>query len=311
MGSNWSPDGKKIWIAGHGGMVGSALVRRLESEDCQILTATRQQLDLCRQSDVESWVSEHKPDAIFIAAATVGGILANDTRPGEFIYDNAAIVSNIIHAAHLFDTGKLMFLGSSCIYPRGAEQPIKEDTLLSAPLEPTNQWYALAKIMGLKLCQAYRRQYGRDFIAVVPTNLYGPGDNFDLETSHVFAALINKIHTAKKNGGPVNIWGTGNPKREFVYVDDAADAMIYLMRTHSDEAFINIAGGETLSIRGLAETIAKVIGYDGVFEYDASKPDGMPEKSLDASAISALDWKPQTSLRDGIEKTYQWYCSNA
>jgi GDP-L-fucose synthase len=307
---NYDLRGKRVWVAGHGGMVGSALVRRLVDAGATNITASRAELDLRRQDATEHWLEKSRPDAVFIAAATVGGIHANSTRPAEFLYDNLAIASNIIHAAASSGVGKLVFLGSSCFFPRDAEQPIREDTLLTGPLEPTNEWYAIAKIAGAKLCQAYRRQHGKDFITAVPTNLYGPGDNFDPARSHVIAAMIRKIHDAKRSGaGQVELWGTGKPTREFLYVDDAADALVHLMETYSEEEIINVAGGEDVSIRALAELIAGVIGYTGEFRFDTTRPDGMPRKALDGSRLRSAGWQPQTSLKAGLERTYEWFLS--
>jgi GDP-L-fucose synthase len=308
MNGHFDLQNKRVWVAGHRGMVGSALVRRLARSGAALIEADRARVDLRRQDAVERWMAEAKPDAVFVAAATVGGIEANRTRPADFLFDNVAIAANVIHAAAETDVGKLMFLGSSCIYPREAEQPIRESSLLTGPLEPTNEAYALAKIAGMKLCQAYRRQHGRDFVAVVPTNLYGPGDNFDPATGHVISSLIRKIHAAKAQGAAsVEIWGSGSPRREFLHVDDAADAMVFLMERYSGGEFINVAGGEELTIRELAATIAAVVGYGGGFRYDTSRPDGMPRKSLDASALHAAGWRPTRRLREGIAETYRWF----
>lgn len=292
-------------------MVGGAIVRRLASEDCTILTATRRELDLTRQADVEAWMRAQKPEAIFLAAAVVGGIVANDTRPAEFLTENLQIQTNIIEGAHDIGAEKLLFLGSSCIYPRLAPQPMNEDVLLTGPLEPTNQWYAIAKIAGLKQCQAYRRAYGRDFISVMPTNLYGPGDNFDLTSSHVLPALMAKAHAAKLTGkGSLTLWGTGTPRREFLHVDDLADACVFLMKTYSDENLVNIGVGEDVTIRELAEIIADVVGFRGSFAFDTSKPDGTPRKLLDVGRLNGLGWKAKTGLREGIAATYDWYRNN-
>ena len=297
--------GKRVWVAGHRGMVGSALARKLSAAGAEVLAVNRSACDLRDQAAVHAWVAENRPDAVFIAAAVVGGIEANRTRPAEFLYDNLLITANIIHAAAEYGVGKLVFLGSSCFYPREAEQPIREDSLLTGSFEPTNEWYAVAKVAGVKLCQAYRRQYGNDFIAVVPTNLYGPGDNFDLAASHVIPALIRRLHEAKVHGGgPVEIWGTGRPRREFLYVDDAADALVYLIEHYSDEKIINVAGGEDVSIAELAELVARVVGYTGGFLFDTSKPDGMPRKMLDDSRIRATGWRPAICLNEGLERTY-------
>lgn len=303
--------GKRVWVAGSTGMVGSAIVRRLQKEDCEILTSTRADLDLTRQGDVESWMSGRKPQAVFLAAAIVGGIVANDSNPVEFLTDNLQIQSNILSTAHRIGVEKLLFLGSSCIYPRLAPQPLKEDSLLTGPLEPTNQWYAVAKIAGIKQCQAYRREYGRDFISCMPTNLYGPGDNFDLMSSHVLPALMVKAHKAKVSGDPVlTVWGSGNPRREFLFVDDAAEACVHLMKTYSDDSHINVGYGDDLTIRELAETVAAVVGFKGALVFDPTKPDGTPRKLMDVTRINAAGWKATTALKDGIKKTYDWYLTN-
>ena len=303
--------GKRIWVAGHRGMVGSALVRRLEREDCTVLTAGREEVDLLRQTAVEQWLAASRPDAVLVAAARVGGILANDTRPAEFLYENLAIETNIIHAAWRSGVEKLVFLGSSCIYPREAPQPLKEEALLSGPLEPTNEWYAIAKIAGIKMCAAYRRQYGCDFISAMPTNLYGPGDNFDPLHSHVLPALMAKIDTARREGREtVEIWGSGRPRREFLHVDDLADAVIFLLRCYSDEGHVNVGTGQDIAIGELAGLLADVIGYEGRFVYDDSKPDGMMRKLLDVSKITALGWQPRFGLREGVEDAYRWYLAN-
>jgi GDP-L-fucose synthase len=300
---------QRIWVAGDRGMVGQALVRRLSREDCEILRCRRQEVDLRRQLETEEWLAENKPDVIFLAAATVGGILANDSRPGEFIYDNLTIKTNIVEGARRIGVKKLVMLGSSCIYPRLAPQPITEDALLSGPLEPTNQWYAMAKIAAIKLGQAYRRQYGFDCISAMPTNLYGPGDNFDLQSSHVLPALMRKVHDAKCNGlGPVTIWGSGSPRREFMYVDDCADAIVHLAQHYSGEEQVNVGTGNDVTIRELAETIARVVGYEGDFRYDKTKPDGTPRKLLDVSRLAALGWQASTGLEEGIRSTYASYC---
>lgn len=300
--------GKRIWVAGHRGMVGSALVRRLEREDCEILTVDRREVDLIRQASVESWVTAARPHCVVLAAARVGGILANATYPAEFLYENLVIAANVIHAAHRTGVEKLLFLGSSCIYPRQAEQPIREAALLTGALEPTNAAYAIAKIAGLKLAEAYRREYGADFISAMPTNLYGPGDNFDPELSHVLPALLRKIHEARQADAPtVTIWGSGTPRREFLHVDDLADACLFLLGRYSDDEPINVGTGEDVTIRELAEVIADVVGYRGAFVYDATKPDGMPRKRLDVGRLTALGWRPRIALRDGISQTYAWY----
>ena len=298
-------------VAGHRGMVGAALVRRLQSEDCELLTLARDQADLRRQADTEAALQRERPDVLLIAAARVGGILANSTHPAEFLYDNLMIAANLIEGARRIGVSKLLFLGSSCIYPRLAKQPMTEDALLSGPLEPTNEWYAVAKIAGLKLCASYRRQYGSDFISAQPTNLYGPGDNYDLQGSHVIPALIAKIHRAKSEGlGEVEIWGTGKPRREFLHVDDLADALIYLMKNYSDEQHVNVGVGTDISIGEVAREIAAIVGYHGTFRFDTSKPDGPPQKLLDTSRLDRLGWKPRIALKAGLEDAYRWYRSN-
>jgi GDP-L-fucose synthase len=300
--------GKRVWVAGHRGMVGSALVRRLERADCEILTVTRQDCDLGRQEPVERWVAATRPQAVIVAAAKVGGILANDSYPAEFLYDNLMIEANLIHTARRVGVEKLLFLGSSCIYPKLAPQPLREDSLLTGPLEPTNEWYAIAKIAGIKLCQAYRRQYGADFISAMPTNLYGPGDNFDLLSSHVAPALIAKMHQAKTEGAAeVEIWGTGKPKREFLHVDDLADACIHLLKVYSEEPHLNIGCGEDLSIAELAETIKATVGYEGLLRFNTDRPDGTPRKLLDVSRLKALGWTPRIGLEEGLAGAYRWY----
>ena len=292
-------------------MVGSAIVRRLAGEGCEVLTAGRGQVDLRRQQPTEDWIQAQRPDAVIVAAATVGGILANSSRPADFIYDNLAIETNLIHAAHQARVKKLLFLGSSCIYPKFATQPMAEDALLTGALEPTNEWYAIAKIAGIKLCQAYRKQHGDDYISAMPTNLYGPGDNFDLASSHVVPALIRKIEEARLSGAPqVEIWGSGTPKREFLYVDDLADACVFLLKHYSGHEHVNVGTGEDLTIRELADTIARVVGYRGGFVYDSSKPDGTPRKLLDVSRLSALGWRAATSLEEGLKRSYDWFVAN-
>ena len=284
--------GKKVWVAGHRGMVGSAVVRRLAGEDCEILTVGRDQLDLTRQEAVEAWLAENRPEVVVLAAATVGGIFANDTRPAEFIRDNLAIETNVIHGAYSAGVEKLLFLGSSCIYPRLAAQPMTEEALLTGALEPTNQWYAVAKIAGIKMCQAYRRQYGCDFISAQPTNLYGPGDNYDLASSHVIPALMAKAHAAKVNGAEaLPVWGSGSPYREFLYVDDLADALVFLLKNYSGEMQINVGTGQELTIKDLAQAVAEAVGFQGQLDFDASKPDGMPRKLLDSSRLLGMGWK--------------------
>jgi len=303
--------GKRVWVAGHRGMVGSALARRLVSEGCEILTADRSEVDLKRQDQVEAWMAKTRPDAVFVAAAKVGGILANDRYPADFLYDNLMIEANIIAAAHGIGVAKLMFLGSSCIYPRLAPQPIAEDALLTGPLEPTNEWYAIAKIAGIKLAQAYRRQYGCDFISAMPTNLYGPGDNFDLTSSHVLAALIRKAHDAKQRGdAELVIWGTGTPRREFLHADDCADALVFLMKAYSGEEHVNVGSGEDLTILELAVQVCDVVGFKGQIVTDSSMPDGTPRKLMSADRLRAMGWSPRTVLSDGIAATYAWFLAN-
>ena len=299
----------RIYVAGHAGLVGSAVVRRLEQAGfSNILTATRQQLDLRDQGEVSHWFKANRPEYVYLVAGTVGGILANSTRPAEFIYDNLMIHGTVVHAAHQYDTKKLLYLGSSCIYPRHATQPITEEQLLTGPLEPTNEWYAIAKISGIKLCQAYRRQYGSDFISAMPTNLYGPNDNFDLSSSHVLPALIRKFHDAKLSGAKsVEIWGTGSPMREFLHVDDLADACLFLMERYSDDSHINVGTGVDLSIRDLAEKIRLVVYPDAELRFDPSKPDGTPRKVLDVTKLRDLGWAPEYDLDTGIRTTYQWF----
>lgn len=299
----------KIYVAGHRGLVGSAVVRRLEDGGFRnVLTATRDELDLRDQGAVNEWFEANRPDYVFLVAGTVGGILANSTRPAEFIYDNLMIHGTVVHASHLSGVRKLLYLGSSCIYPRHATQPITEEQLLTGPLEPTNEWYAVAKIAGIKLCQAYRRQYGSDFVSAMPTNLYGPNDNFDLSSSHVLPALIRKFHDAKTSGDPrVEIWGTGSPMREFLHVDDLADACVYLMEHYSDDMHINVGTGVDLSIRELAEKVRGVVFPDAVLHFDTSKPDGTPRKVLDVSRLRELGWSPKYDLDSGIHSTYEWF----
>ena len=301
-------EGRCIFVAGHRGMVGSALVRRLEQQGCRILIVARDAVDLRDQLAVDRWFDEHRPEAVLLAAARVGGIHDNETHPGDFLYDNLAIATNVIEAARRTGVAKLMFLGSSCIYPRLAPQPMPETCLLSGSLEPTNEWYAIAKIAGLKLCQAYRRQHGCDFVSVMPTNLYGPNDNFDLLAGHVLPALLAKIDAAVREGrGTVEIWGSGRPRREFLHVDDLADAVVFLMKTWSEDEPINIGTGTDVTIAELARMIADVVGFTGQFVYDNSKPDGTPRKLLDISKLTALGWRPRITLEAGIRQTYEWY----
>ena len=304
----YSLAGKRVWVAGHQGMVGAAIVRRLATESCEVLTAPRQQVDLRRQESVEDWIADARPDAIFVAAAKVGGIHANNQHPAEFLYDNLMICANVIHAAHRVGTARLLFLGSSCIYPRLAPQPIPEDALLTGPLEPTNEWYAIAKIAGIKLCQAYRREYGCDFISAMPTNLFGPGDNFDLLSSHVVPALMVKAHRAKLSGAHhLEVWGSGRPQRELLYVEDAADAMVHLMLHYSGEEHINVGTGIDLAIAEIAHAICEVVGFHGDLRFDATKPDGTPRKLLDLTRLHRLGWHARISLREGLERTYRWF----
>ncbi|MCX7354078.1 MAG: GDP-L-fucose synthase [Alphaproteobacteria bacterium] len=303
--------GKRVWVAGHRGMVGSAVVRRLAREKCEILTVGRKEADLRRQDQAEAWLALAQPDAVFLGAATVGGILANDSRPAEFLYDNLAIETNVVQGAWKAGVKKLLFLGSSCIYPRLAPQPMKEEHLLTGPLEPTNQWYAIAKIAGLMMCQAYRRQYGADFISAMPTNLYGPGDTYDLRGSHVVPALILKAHVAKQSGAKsIEVWGSGSPRREFLHVDDLADALVHLMVNYSEEQTINVGTGQDVTIRELAEKVCRAVGFQGGLDFDASKPDGTPRKLLDVSRINALGWKAKTGLDQGLADAYAWYLAH-
>jgi GDP-L-fucose synthase len=300
--------GRRVWVAGHAGMVGSAMVRRLMREGCEILTVGRSELDLRRQSQVEEWMDASRPDAVVLAAGRVGGIFANSSQPADFIYDNLAIAANVIHAARIFGVARLLYLGSSCIYPKLAPQPLTESALLTGPPEPTNEWYAVAKIAGVKLCQAYRLQHGCDFISAMPTNLYGPGDNFDQHNSHVAPGLMARIHRAKVDGaGGVRIWGSGMPRRDFLHVDDLADAAVFLLRHYSSDLPVNIGTGLDVSVLELAEMLAEVIGWRGRFDFDLTKPDGAPRKVLDTSVLKALGWTAGTPLRDGLAATYQWY----
>jgi GDP-L-fucose synthase len=302
--------GKTVFVAGHRGMVGSALVRRLAQEDVELLTAPRTEVDLRDQAALNRWFAAKRPQVVFLAAAKVGGIAANDLLRAEFLYDNLAIATNVIHAAHVNGTEKLMFFGSSCIYPRLAPQPLREDSVLTGPLEQTNEPYAIAKIAGIKMAETYRSQYGADFISVMPTNLYGRGDNYHPEYSHVVAALIRRFHEAKVSGAKnVVVWGTGTPRREFLYVDDLADACIHLMKVYSDSGLVNIGTGTDITIAEFARVVAATIGYDGAISYDTSRPDGTPRKLLDVSRLTALGWRATTSLEDGIRLAYQAYLS--
>jgi GDP-L-fucose synthase len=300
--------GRRIFVAGHRGMVGSAVVRRLAQEECSILTVGRDLVDLRDQPAVDSWFDEYRPEAVVLAAARAGGIHANSSYPGDFLYDNLAIATNVIEASRRTRVAKLMFLGSSCIYPRLAPQPMPEDCLLTGPLEPTNEWYAIAKIAGLKLCQAYRRQHNCDFVSVMPTNLYGPNDNFNLLSGHVLPALLAKVDAAVREcQNTVDIWGSGRPRREFLHVEDLADAVVFLMKTWSEEEPINIGTGTDLTIAELAQLIADIVGFKGRFLFDASKPDGTPRKLLDVSRLTALGWQSRITLKTGIRNTYEWY----
>jgi len=302
---------KRVFVAGHRGMVGSAIVRLLQNESCDLLTIGRDQLDLRDQAGVKAWFDREKPQAVFLAAAKVGGILANDTYPAEFLYDNLAIELNVIDAAFRSGAEKLVYLGSSCIYPKFAPQPMKENALLTGSLEPTNEWYAIAKIAGLKLCEAYRRQYGADFVSAMPTNLYGPGDNYDLDKSHVIPALLRKVHEAKRSGAAeVVIWGSGTPRREFLHVDDAASAVVHLMKTYSEAEHVNVGTGEDIAILDLAKLVCDVVGFEGTITTDPSKPDGTPRKLLDVSKLRSTGWRPHYGLRDGLADAYEWFKTN-
>lgn len=302
--------GKKVYIAGHKGMVGSALVRRLEKEDCEVITP-KERIDLREQAAVRDWMLVNRPDVVLVAAAKVGGILANNTYPGQFLYDNLMIEANVIEASRQVGAEKLLFLGSSCIYPKFAQQPITEDALLTGPLEPTNEWYAIAKIAGIKLCQAYRKEYGLDYISAMPTNLYGPGDNFDLASSHVMPALIRKAHEAKLSGATsLEIWGTGSPRREFLHVDDLADACVRLLTHYSGEEHVNVGSGDDVTILELTEKVMKAVGFDGKIIKDESKPDGTPRKLMSADKLRALGWTPSIRLDEGIRSAYEWFLEN-
>jgi GDP-L-fucose synthase len=303
----------RVFIAGHRGLVGSALLRRWQAAgERDLLLRTRAELDLRDQAAVEAFFVSERPDQVLMAAAKVGGIHANNSQPAEFLHDNLIVQNNVIHSAWRHGVKKLLFLGSSCIYPRLAPQPMPEDCLLTGPLEPTNEWYAIAKIAGLKMCQAYRRQYGFNAIAAMPTNLYGPGDNFDLLHSHVLPALLRKFHEAKLATAPVvEVWGTGTPRREFLHVDDLADACYFLMQHHDSEAIVNVGWGEDVSIRELATQVAGVVGYHGQLRFDASKPDGTPRKLLDTRRLTELGWRPRITLAQGLADTYRWYCQQA
>jgi GDP-L-fucose synthase len=298
--------GKRIFVAGHRGMVGSAIVRRLATEQCEVIVAPRSELNLLDQSATRAWMQLYKPDAVILAAAKVGGILANSKFPADFLYENLNIATNVIHAAHEAEVSRLLNLGSSCIYPKFADQPIEEESLLTGALEPTNEWYAIAKIAGMKLAEAYRIQYGRDYISAMPTNLYGRGDNYDLQSSHVLPALIRKVHEAKKAGSDsITIWGSGSPKREFLHADDCADACVFLLKNYSANLHVNVGSGTDISIAGLAELICDIIGYQGSIEHDLSKPDGTPRKLMSNCRLVSMGWKPSIALRDGIALAYR------
>ena len=308
---NYALAGKRVWVAGHRGMVGAAVARRLELENCTILTAGRDCLDLRDAAAVKAWMAAEKPQAVVLAAAKVGGIVANDSWPADFLYDNLAIENAIIHGAFATGAEKLLFLGSSCIYPKFAPQPIVEDALLTGALEPTNEWYAIAKIAGIKLCQAYRRQYGRDFISAMPTNLYGPGDNFDLTSSHVIPALIRKAHEAKMaKASAMTIWGSGTPKREFLHVDDCANALVFLLKTYSEDAHVNVGSGTDVTIDELARLVMQAVDFKGALEHDTTKPDGTPRKLMSNEKLAAMGWSPRISLPEGLKSTYQWFLAN-
>ncbi len=311
-GKSYSLKGKRVWVAGHKGMVGSAIVRRLASEDCEVLVADRATADLRNQDQVAAFMRDRKPQLVFLAAAKVGGILANATYPADFLFDNLAIQNNVIDAAYRNGVEKLVFLGSSCIYPKLAPQPIREDALLTGPLEPTNEWYAIAKIAGLKLCESYRKQYGCDYVSAMPTNLYGPGDNYNLETSHVAAALLVKAVQAKESGAEkLAVWGSGKPLREFMHVDDCADALAFIAKNYSEDLHINAGSGQEVSIAELARIMLDVTGAKAELVFDPSKPDGTPRKLMDSSRLAALGWRPKIGLREGMAQTLEWYLANA
>ena len=304
--------GKRVWVAGHRGMVGSALVRRLAAQQCEVLTVPRAELDLTDKAAVHRWMHDQRPDAVFVAAAKVGGILANDSLPVDFLLNNLLISTAIISGAHESGVEKLLYLGSSCIYPKFAPQPIPEDALLTGKLEPTNEWYAVAKIAGIKLTQAYRKQYGRDYISAMPTNLYGPGDNFDLATSHVLPAIIRKAHEAKVRGDrEIVVWGTGTPRREFLHVDDCADALVHLLKTYSGVEHVNVGVGEDISILELTRLVSQIVGFEGEIAHDLSKPDGTPRKLLSVAKLAGLGWRAKIGLAEGIAETYRWFLETA
>lgn len=309
--SPYALQNKRVWVAGHRGLVGAALTRRLVTEQCEILTVGHVDCDLRQAPAVEAWMTANRPQAVFMAAARVGGIYANDSRPADFIYDNLMIAANVIEAARRTGVEKLLFLGSTCIYPRLAPQPMHEDSLLTGPLEPTNQWYAVAKIAGIKLAQAYRRQHGCDFISAMPTNLYGTGDNFDLRSSHVLPALIAKAYDAVEQDAPmVEVWGSGRPLREFLHADDCADALVYLMKNYSGEDIVNVGSGQEVSIADLANLVCRVAGFHGRLVFDTGKPDGTPRKRVDIGRLTALGWQPHITLEDGVRETYRWYAEH-
>ncbi len=312
LGGTYELRGKRVWVAGHRGMVGSAIMRRLAREGvAEILTADRDTLDLLDQRAVHDWVANARPDAAFIAAARVGGIHANNAYPAEFLYQNLMIAANCIHAAHEAEVEKLLFLGSSCIYPKHADQPMREDALLTGPLEPTNEWYAVAKIAGIKLCQAYRRQHGRDFISAMPTNLYGPGDNYHRENSHVIPAIMRKAHDAKLAGADsFEIWGTGRAMRDFMHADDCADALVFIMRNYSEAGHINVGTGEDVTVEQMARTVADVVGFEGAITKDTSRPDGTPRKLMDDTRLRAMGWTPRFDLKSGLEDAYSWFLAH-
>lgn len=311
MTSVFDLQGKRVYVAGHRGMVGSAIVRRLQSEGCDIVTAGRDRVDLIRQAEVEAFMRDARPDAVVMAAAKVGGILANETYPADFLYDNLMIEANIVAAAHACDVERFLFLGSSCIYPKFAPQPIAESALLTGPLEETNEWYAIAKIAGIKLAQAYRRQHGRDYISAMPTNLYGPGDNFDLSSSHVVPALIRKAHEAKLRGDrQIVVWGTGTPRREFLHSDDCADALVFLLKNYSGDEHVNVGSGEDLTILELTRMVCEVVGFEGEIIHDLTKKDGTSRKLMSADKLRGMGWQPRIGLRQGLAETYQWFLDN-
>ncbi len=305
---SYALSGKRVWVAGHRGMVGAALVHQLEKENCTLLTVDRDKVDLRDAGAVDAWTRVNKPHAVLLAAAKVGGIVANDTYPAQFLFDNLAIETAIIQASHKSDVEKLLFLGSSCIYPKFAAQPITEDALLTGPLEPTNEWYAIAKIAGVKLCQAYRKEYGHDYISAMPTNLYGPGDNFNLQASHVIPAMIRKAHEAKlADATAMTIWGSGTPRREFLHVDDCAAALVFLLKNYSGDSHINVGYGDDVTIDELARKVMAAVGYNGKLEHDTSKPDGTPRKLMSSARLTALGWTPQIPLEQGLAETYDWF----